>query len=57
MNGGQMKTPARGQAQPGQDSRLATAVGTQNLAQNEFNRHWLARLWASMQTLAARVAS
>ena len=27
MSGGQMETPARGQAQPGQDGRLATAAG------------------------------
>ena len=33
MGGGQMETPARGQAQPGQDGRLATAAGTLNIAQ------------------------
>jgi hypothetical protein len=32
MGGGQMETPARGQAQPGQDGRLATAAGTCKLA-------------------------
>ena len=33
MGGGQMETPVRGQAQPGQDGRLATAAGTPNIAQ------------------------
>ena len=32
MSGGQMETPARGQAQPGQDGRLATAAGIQSIA-------------------------
>jgi hypothetical protein len=35
MGGGQMETPARGQAQPGQDGRLATAAGMQNIAQDK----------------------
>ncbi len=33
MSGGQMETPARGQALPGQDGRLATAAGISNIAQ------------------------
>lgn len=33
MNGGQMKTPARGQAQPGQDNRSATAAGISEVSQ------------------------
>ena len=33
MGGGQMETPARGQAQPGQDGRFATAAGTLSLSQ------------------------
>lgn len=32
MSGGQNETPARGQAQPGQDGRLASAAGTCNLS-------------------------
>jgi hypothetical protein len=32
MGGGQMETPARGQAQPGQDGRFATAAGTCKIA-------------------------
>lgn len=35
MSGGQMETPARGQAQPGQDGRLATAAGISNIAQGK----------------------
>jgi len=34
MGGGQMETPVRGQAQPGQDGRLAIAAGTCKVAQN-----------------------
>ena len=37
MLGGQNKTPARGQAQPGQDGRLATAAGNLNLTQAKGN--------------------
>lgn len=33
MGGGQMETPARLQAQPGQDGRFATAAGTLSIAQ------------------------
>ncbi len=33
MSGGQVKTPARGQAQPGQSNRYATAAGTSKIAQ------------------------
>ncbi len=33
MSGGQMKTPARGQAQPGQDNRSATAAGISKVSQ------------------------
>jgi len=33
MSGGQKETPARGQAQPGQDGRFATAAGTCRVAQ------------------------
>jgi hypothetical protein len=33
MGGGQKETPARGQAQPGQDGRLAIAAGTCKVAQ------------------------
>lgn len=32
MSGGQKETPARGQAQPGQESRLATAAGFPSVA-------------------------
>jgi len=32
MSGGQINTAARGQAQPGQDGRLATAAGTCKIA-------------------------
>lgn len=35
MGGGQRETPARGQAQPGQDGRFATAAGTCTIAQGE----------------------
>jgi len=35
MGGGQKETPVRGQAQPGQDGRFATAAGTCNLTQNQ----------------------
>jgi hypothetical protein len=35
MGGGQMETPARGQAQPGQDGRFANAAGILNIAQAE----------------------
>ena len=35
MSGGQMETPARGQAQPGRDGRLATTAGTLNIAQGK----------------------
>lgn len=31
MSGGQIETPARGQAQPGQDGRFATAAGTSTI--------------------------
>ena len=31
MGGGQKETPVRGQAQPGQDGRFATAAGTCNI--------------------------
>jgi len=31
MSGGQMETPARLQAQPGQEGRFATAAGTCNI--------------------------
>lgn len=37
MGGGHMETPARGQAQPGQDGRLATAAGTLNIAQGKVS--------------------
>ena len=33
MGGGQMETPARGQAQPGRDKRYATAARTPEIAQ------------------------
>ena len=33
MSGGQMETPARGQAQPGLGNRYATAAGTRNIAE------------------------
>jgi len=33
MGGGQMKAPARGQAQPGQEGRFATAAGTCTISQ------------------------
>jgi hypothetical protein len=33
MGGGQKETPVRGQAQPGQDGRLATAAGTCTISQ------------------------
>jgi hypothetical protein len=35
MGGGQDETPARGQAQPGQDGRFATAAGTCKIAQGK----------------------
>ncbi len=35
MGGGQMKTPARLQAQPGQDGRLASAAGIPKIAHLE----------------------
>ena len=35
MCGGQVKTPARGQAQPGQRDRFAEAAGTSKLAQTK----------------------
>lgn len=38
MSGGQMKTPARGQAQPGQEGRLATAAGFLKVAQSTLER-------------------
>ena len=39
MGGGQVKTPARGQAQPGQEGRYATAAGTPRIAQSTGERH------------------
>jgi hypothetical protein len=41
MGGGQMETPVRGQAQPGQDGRLATAAGTFHIAQTKDLRQAL----------------
>jgi len=41
MSGGQMETPARLQAQPGQEGRFATAAGTCNLTQNQNLRQAL----------------
>jgi len=41
MGGGQMETPARLQAQPGQEGRFATAAGTCNLTQNQNPRRAL----------------
>jgi hypothetical protein len=38
MSGGQMETPARGQAQPGLGNRYATAAGTPNLAKQRAQR-------------------
>ena len=35
MGGGQMETPARGQAQPGLENRFATAAGTSEIAPSE----------------------
>lgn len=35
MGGGQLKTPARREPQPGQDGRFATAAGNLNLAQGK----------------------
>ena len=35
MGGGQMGTPARGQAQPGLENRFATAAGTSKIASSE----------------------
>lgn len=34
MGSGQMKTPERGRAQPGQDNRFATAAGILNVSQS-----------------------
>ena len=39
MGGGQMKTPARWQAQPGQEGRFATAASTLEIAQSKAKRH------------------
>lgn len=41
MGGGQMETPARGQAQPGQDGRFATAAGTCIVTENRTLRQAL----------------
>lgn len=39
MGGGQMETPARGQAQPGLGNRFATAAGNPKIAQRKGTRH------------------
>lgn len=39
MGGGQIETPARDQAQPGQDNRYASAAGTPNLTRPTQKRH------------------
>ncbi len=41
MSGGQKETPARGQAQPGQDGRLAIAAGILKVAQKKNLRQAL----------------
>lgn len=56
MGGGQMKTPARGLAQPGQENRYASAAGTFTLAKIDRMRQWLAKLWAALLAFAARIA-
>ena len=59
MGGGQMETPERGEPQPGQDGRLATAAGIPNIAQgtarakaDNLTRHSLALLAASLDPAA-----
>ena len=39
MSGGQIKTPVRGQAQPGQDNRFATAAGIPSHREKDDNYH------------------
>ena len=39
MSGGQIKTPVRGQAQPGQDNRFATAAGVPSHRERDDN-YW-----------------
>lgn len=39
MGGGQMETPVRGQAQPGQEGRYATAAGLPKIAHEKTKRH------------------
>jgi len=41
MGGGQKETPVRGQAQPGQDGRFATAAGTLTITENHNLRQAL----------------
>ena len=41
MGGGQKETPVRGQAQPGQDGRLAVAAGTCTVTENHNLRQAL----------------
>jgi len=39
MSGGQMKTPAQRELQPGQDNRYACAAGMSKIAQQKRKRH------------------
>jgi len=57
MTGGKLKTPARGQAQPGQDGRSATAAGTCNLAQSGDECHCADELARTADTLQDATAA
>ena len=41
MSAGQIKTLVRGQAQPGQDNRFATAAGIPSHREKDDNYHWV----------------
>lgn len=51
MGGGQKETPVRGQAQPGQDGRFATAAGTLILASGDGRGNALAHRLAPFAAL------
>lgn len=54
MGGGQMETPARGQAQPGQDGRFAIAAGISDTITKRLRmKSIVLAIWRSMAVFAA----
>lgn len=58
MRGGQMETPARGQAQPGQDGRFATAAGiSDTITKHVRMKSFALAIWRWMAAFVARWAA